>query len=73
MTVPIVAIHFVSDFTECIPIPFNIKTSKQIHIYAALRFPVYHFLTSKTSVHRGLFSNYMALLDSVYISDYRDK
>ena len=32
LTVPIVIVmHFVSDFTECIPIPINIKTSKQIH------------------------------------------
>ena len=36
VTVLIVAMHFVSDFTECIPIPINIKTSKQIHIYLAL-------------------------------------
>ena len=28
--------HSVADFTECIPIPINIKTSKQIHIYPAL-------------------------------------
>ena len=31
LTVPVVVMHFVSDFTECIPIQINIKTSKQIH------------------------------------------
>ena len=35
--------------------------------------PVHLVLTSNTCVHRGLFSNYMAFLDPVYISDYRDK
>ena len=32
LTVSMVVMHFVSDFTECIPIPINIKTSKQIQI-----------------------------------------
>ena len=31
LTVPMVVMHSVSDFTECIPIKINIKTSKQIH------------------------------------------
>ena len=37
-----VVMHSVSDFTECIPIKINIKTSKQIH---TLPFPA-HLLMS---------------------------
>ena len=35
--------------------------------------PLRHIFKVKTSVHRSLFSNCMAFLDSGYISGYRDK
>ena len=38
LTVPMVVMHSVSDFTECIPIKINIKTSKRIH---TLLFPAH--------------------------------
>ena len=62
LTVPIVVMHFVSQF---IPISIHIKTSKQIYIAP---FPE-HLL----SVHRSLFNNCLAFLETVYISDHRDK